>query len=195
MVLSSRFHHLHLLSNKFSLSLQSSRAIEYYVLLSLRTIEKRKDFFFLFAVLVLSFKHSEKETGSYCERLDLNRLPIWTGVFCTYYRELCTIECTYYREMTVYVSIYCTAWCSEIGSLWSLDAPELHASVTSENQFHCTRLYTFWFRYIGINNINAKYSGFTVTASSQMPKTRNRVLFITSNSAVLTKKSVEEIDR
>ena len=33
-----------------------------------------------------------------------------------------------------------TAWCSEIGSLWSLDAPELHASVTSENQFHCTRL-------------------------------------------------------
>ena len=34
-----------------------------------------------------------------------------------------------------------TAWCSEIGSLASLDAPELHASVTSENQFHCTRLY------------------------------------------------------
>ena len=34
-----------------------------------------------------------------------------------------------------------TAWCSEIGSLWSLDAPELHASVTSENQIHCTRLY------------------------------------------------------
>ena len=37
----------------------------------------------------------------------------------------------------------CTAWCSEIGSLWSLDAPELHASVTSENQFHCTRLNRF----------------------------------------------------
>ena len=37
-----------------------------------------------------------------------------------------------------------TAWCSGIGSLRSLDAPELHASVTSENQFHCTctRLYT-----------------------------------------------------
>ena len=34
-----------------------------------------------------------------------------------------------------------TTWCSEIGSLTSLDAPELHASVTSENQFHCTRLY------------------------------------------------------
>ena len=30
---------------------------------------------------------------------------------------------------------------SEIGFLWSLDAPELHASVTSEDQFHCTRLY------------------------------------------------------
>ena len=26
----------------------------------------------------------------------------------------------------------------------SLDAPELHASVTSENQFHCTRLYTIF---------------------------------------------------
>ena len=35
------------------------------------------------------------------ERLDLNGLSIWTGVFCTYYRELRTIECTYYREMTV----------------------------------------------------------------------------------------------
>ena len=34
-----------------------------------------------------------------------------------------------------------TAWCSEIGSPWSPDAPELHASVTSENQFHCTGLY------------------------------------------------------
>ena len=35
------------------------------------------------------------------------------------------------------------AWCSEIGSVWSFDAPVLHASViiTSENQFHCTRLY------------------------------------------------------
>ena len=36
----------------------------------------------------------------------------------------------------------CTAWCSEIGFLRSLDALELHASVTSENQFHCTRLYS-----------------------------------------------------
>ena len=53
--------------------LRSSRTIEYYVLLSLRTIEKR--------------------------RLDLNRLSIWTGVFCTSYRELRAIECTYYREM------------------------------------------------------------------------------------------------
>ena len=34
-------------------------------------------------------------------RLDLNRLSIWTAGFCTYYRELRTIECTYYREMTV----------------------------------------------------------------------------------------------
>ena len=35
------------------------------------------------------------------KRLDLNRLSIWTTVFCTYYRELRVIECTYYREMTV----------------------------------------------------------------------------------------------
>ena len=35
------------------------------------------------------------------ERLDLNRLSIWTAVFCTYYRELRPTECAYYREMTV----------------------------------------------------------------------------------------------
>ena len=35
-----------------------------------------------------------------------------------------------------------TAWCSEIGSLWSLDASEVHASVTSKNQFNCTKLCT-----------------------------------------------------
>ena len=48
---------------------------------------------------------------------------------------------------TTYIHMYTyTVWCSEIGSLWSLDAPELHASVTSENQFHCTRPYihTYW---------------------------------------------------
>ena len=33
------------------------------------------------------------------------------------------------------------AWCSEIGSLTSLNARELHASVTSENQFNRIRLY------------------------------------------------------
>ena len=32
----------------------------------------------------------------------MNRLSIWTGDFCTYYRELRTIEYTYYREMTVH---------------------------------------------------------------------------------------------
>ena len=35
---------------------------------------------------------------------------------------------------------YYTAWCCEIGSLWSLDAPELHVSMASENQSHCARL-------------------------------------------------------
>ena len=41
------------------------------------------------------------------------------------------------------LKLHSTVWCSEIGSLTSLDAPELHASVTltSENQFHCTRRY------------------------------------------------------
>ena len=43
------------------------------------------------------------------------------------------------RTKTAAIAVY-TAWCSEIGSTWSLDAPELHASVTSENQFHCTKL-------------------------------------------------------
>ena len=37
------------------------------------------------------------------KRLDLNRLSIWTTVFCTYYRGLHVIECTYYWEMTVEV--------------------------------------------------------------------------------------------
>ena len=37
------------------------------------------------------------------KRLDLNRLSIWTTVFCAYYRELRVIECTYYREMTVVI--------------------------------------------------------------------------------------------
>ena len=36
------------------------------------------------------------------KRLDLNRLSIWTTVFCTHYRELRVFECTYYREMTVF---------------------------------------------------------------------------------------------
>ena len=44
-----------------------------------------------------------------------------------------------------------TAWCSEIGSLWSSHAPEARASVTSEHQLHCTSLYTdtaqFWWIY------------------------------------------------
>ena len=41
-----------------------------------------------------------------------------------------------------------TAWCSEIGSRTSLDAPEFHASMhmTLENQFHCSRLST----YVGV---------------------------------------------
>ena len=52
-------------------------------------------------------------------------------------------------EIFFFITSLCTAWCSEIGSLWSLDAPELHASVTSENQFHCTRLYTI-FRKLGV---------------------------------------------
>ena len=36
----------------------------------------------------------------------------------------------------------CTVWCSEIGSLTSLDDVTQVHPMTSENQFHCTRLYT-----------------------------------------------------
>ena len=36
---------------------------------------------------------------------------------------------------------YGTAWCSEIGSLTSLDALGVMHQVMSENQFHCTKLY------------------------------------------------------
>ena len=35
----------------------------------------------------------------------------------------------------------CTAWCSEIGSLRSLDGPELHASSDVREPIHCTSLY------------------------------------------------------
>ena len=49
--------------------------------------------------------------------------------------------CLYVNEGVCVCACVCTAWCSEIGSLWSPDAPELHASVMSEYQFHCTRLY------------------------------------------------------
>ena len=45
--------------------------------------------------------------------------------------EVRSWECTDYSY---------TARCSEIGSLWSVDAPEFHGSMMSENQFHCTRL-------------------------------------------------------
>ena len=47
---------------------------------------------------------------------------------------------TYQFFFFSYIYIY-TAWCSEIGSLTSLDTPELHAPVTSGNQLHCTGLY------------------------------------------------------
>ena len=36
----------------------------------------------------------------------------------------------------------CTAWCNEIGSLMSqMHVTQVHP-VTTENQFHCTRLYS-----------------------------------------------------
>ena len=61
------------------------------------------------------------------------KVTAWVGKLCVLWVEAGVNECECVRK--------CTAWCSEIGSLWSLDAPELHASLTSENQFHCTRLY------------------------------------------------------
>ena len=52
-----------------------------------------------------------------------------------------------------------TAWCSEIGTRWSLlDAPDLHvhASMTSENQFHCTRLYCYETKNLNISRLISK---------------------------------------
>ena len=57
-------------------ALRSSRTIEYYVLLRLRTIEKRKDWIWI------GFQSGP-------------------AFFCTYYRELRTMGCTYYREMSI----------------------------------------------------------------------------------------------
>ena len=51
-------------------------------------------------------RRAELAVASYKKILDLNRLSIWTGDFCTYYRELRTIEYTYYREMTVMMLEY-----------------------------------------------------------------------------------------
>ena len=73
---------------------------------------------------------------------------IVTALLSAYHRsriEQCLLE-----ELQIFHSlppVQSTAWCSEIGSLTSLDAPELHTSVTSENQFHCTRLYN-WFKLV-----------------------------------------------
>ena len=46
--------------------------------------------------------------------------------------------------IAIHMVYVCTAWCSEIGSLTSLDACNLGIPgnpVMSENQFHCTNLY------------------------------------------------------
>ena len=59
--------------------------------------------------------------------------------------DYCVTQWRQLRARSVWQWLLCytmkTAWCSEIGSLQSLDVPELHASVASENQFHCTRLH------------------------------------------------------
>ena len=57
-----------------------------------------------------------------------------------------TVHCRIWGEKKKLVStglkaLQSSAWCREIGSLGSMDAPESHAFVTSENQFHCSRLY------------------------------------------------------
>ena len=47
-----------------------------------------------------------------------------------------------------------TAWCSEIGSLMSLDACNQVRSVTSENQFHSIKLYYQAERKTALYNLN-----------------------------------------
>ena len=59
---------------------------------------------------------------------------------CTDHRGFCKRDSNSLRFKT-FAGIRPIAWCSEIGSLMSLDAPELRASVTWDYQFHCTRLY------------------------------------------------------
>ena len=51
-------------------------------------------------------------------------------------------RCRYRFALRCFRVRTCTAWCSEIGFLMSLvHAIQVHP-LTSENQFHCTRLYS-----------------------------------------------------
>ena len=53
----------------------------------------------------------------------------------------CVCVCGRCTEKIVFPCLVNTAWCSEIGSLTSpMHATQVHP-VTTENQFHCTRLY------------------------------------------------------
>ena len=71
-----------------------------------------------------------------CGGLGSFRVPFHQYMHCRFrWRWLLT------SQPNAHSGVYNTAWCSEIGSLWSLDAPELHTSLTSENQFHCIRLH------------------------------------------------------
>ena len=49
----------------------------------------------------------------------------------------------------VLATIY-RAWCGEIGSLMSLDAPEFMLPVTLGNQFHFTSLYMYMLRVTSV---------------------------------------------
>ena len=67
-------------------------------------------------------------------KLDHNEVP-GPVLFC---KSIEGVFCESLFEHTKTPHTPCTAWCSEIGSLWSLNAPDLHTSVMSENQFHQT---------------------------------------------------------
>ena len=63
-------------------------------------------------------------------------------------QNLVSFNLPFFPHQTKPDLVQCTAWCCEIGSLWTLDASEFHASVTSENQFHCTRLYSSLWNFV-----------------------------------------------
>ena len=91
-------------------------------------------FFFLYVTVCASlWKESARRMGKHDKRYRAD-----TARVCMRKRVCVCGRCT---EKIVFPCLVNTAWCSEIGSLTSpMHATQVHP-VTTENQFHCTRLY------------------------------------------------------